>query len=62
LTWPRSPTSQSFLASPGSSPDRDTDEAADGEGIRVERDDAQVPVLAKKRLLVNKEKRGNVTA
>jgi hypothetical protein len=32
LTWPRSPTSQSFLASPGSSPDRDTDEAADGEG------------------------------
>jgi transposase-like protein len=32
------------------------------DGVRVERDDAQVPVLAKKRLLVNKEKRGNVAA
>jgi hypothetical protein len=32
------------------------------DGVRVERDDAHVPVLAKKRLLVNKEKRGNVAA
>jgi hypothetical protein len=32
------------------------------DGVRVERDDGQVTVLRKKRLLVNKEKRGKVAA
>jgi putative transposase len=32
------------------------------DGIRVEREDGQVPVLAKRRLAVNKEKRGKVAA
>jgi hypothetical protein len=32
------------------------------DGVRVERDDGQVAVLAKKRLSVNKEKRGKVAA
>ena len=32
------------------------------DGVRVERDDGQVPVAAKKRLVVNKEKRGKIAA
>jgi len=32
------------------------------DGVRVERDDGQVAVLAAKRLKVNKEKRGKVAA
>ena len=32
------------------------------DGVRVERDDGQVPVLAKRRLAVNKEKRGKIAA